>query len=147
MKKPLLAILVFLSCVTFSQGGYEIKITIKNFPDTVAYLAKHTFGKQYIVDTCKKVVNGNMVFKGKRELEKGMYFIASLDKSNTAIHRFDLIVNDASRMTITSDMSDIQYHLKVSGSKENQAFFDYTRFFIEKNKAFGELTKQTKGKS
>jgi hypothetical protein len=146
MKKPLLSLLIFLSSLAFSQG-YEIKISIKNFPDTVAYLAKYTFGTKYVVDTCKKVVNGNMTFKGKRDLEKGMYFLASLDKEKKAVHRFDFIVNDASKMTITSDMADLQYNLKASGSKENQAFFDYTRFFMDKNKAFGELTKQTKGKS
>lgn len=147
MKKPILAIFFFLSVFAFSQGGYEIKINIKNFPDSVAYLAKYTFGKQYIVDTCKKVVNGNMVFKGKRDLEKGMFFLASLDKDGKAVHRFDLIIDDASKMTITSDMADLQYHLKATGSKENQAFFDYTRFFMDKNKSFTELVQQTKGKS
>jgi peroxiredoxin len=146
MKKPILAILFFLTGLAFSQG-YEIRINIKNFPDTAAYLAKYTFGKQYIVDTCKKVVNGNIIFKGKRDLDKGMYFIASLDKEGKAVHRFDLIIDDASKMTITSDMADLQYNLKVTGSKENQEFFDYTRFFMDKNKAFSELAKQTKGKS
>ena len=122
-------------------------MNIKNFPDSVAYLAKYTFGKQYIVDTCKKVVKGNMVFKGKRELDKGMYFLASLDKEGKAVHRFDFIVDDSFKFSLSTDMNDTQYALKCEGSKINNEFFEYTRFYINKNKEFAELGKSTKGMS
>lgn len=146
MKKPILAILLLVAFCARSQG-YEIKINIKNFPDSVAYLAKHMFGKQYIVDTCKTAYKGTIVFKGKKELEKGMYFLASLDKEGKTLHRFDFIIDDSFKFSITSDMKDLQYHLKCVGSKENEDFFDYARFFVNKNKEFGELAPKTKGMS
>jgi peroxiredoxin len=144
MKKPILAILILIAFCARSQG-YEIKINAKNFPDSVAYLAKYTFGKQYIVDTCKTAWKGNIVFKGKDELDKGMYFLASKDKEGKAIHRFDFIVDDSFKFTLNTDAKDFQYNLKSLGSKENEEFFDYARFFVNKNKEFGELAPKTKG--
>ena len=144
MKKPILAILLFIAFCVRSQG-YDIKITIKNFPDSIAYLAKHNFGKQYIVDTCKTAYKGTIVFRSKTELDKGMYFLASLDKEGKAIHRFDFIIDDSFKFAITADMKDLQATMKCVGSKENEDFFDYARFFSNKNKEFGELLPKTKG--
>ncbi len=144
MKKPILAILIFVAFFARSQG-YEIKITVKNFPDSVAYLAKHNFGKQYIVDTCKTAYKGIIIFKGKKELDKGLYFLASIDKEGKAVHRFDFIIDDSYKFSLSTDMKDLQYNLKSDGSKLNEQFFEYTRFFINKNKEFGELMPKTKG--
>ena len=65
MKRIFLAFVLLLGLKAFSQGGYDIKINIKNLKDDTVYLAKYTFDKQFIVDTCKKVIGGNIVFKGK----------------------------------------------------------------------------------
>ncbi len=145
MKKLFPILLALVGFYAKSQSGYDIKINIKNFPDSQAYLAKYTFGKQYIVDTCKNAIKGNIVFKGKTDLDRGMYFLASMDNTGKAIHRFDFIVDDSFKFSLTSDMKDLQYYLKSEGSKENEEFFGYTRFYIDKNKAFGELGKSTKG--
>ena len=147
MKKLIPFLLVLFGFKAYSQNNYEIKITIKNFTDSFAYLAKYTFGKQYIVDTCKNTIGGNIIFKGKRDLDKGMYFLASMDKEGKAVHRFDFIVDDSFKFNLSTDMADLQYNLKCSGSKVNEEFFSYTRFFIDKNKQFGALTKGTKGMS
>lgn len=147
MKRTLPFLLVLFGFYAKSQSAYEIKITVKDFPDSVAYLAKYTFGKQYIVDTCKTAWKGSIVFKGKKELDKGMYFLASLDKEGKAIHRFDFIIDDSYKFALTSDMKDLQYNLKSIGSKENSDFFDYARFYVNKNKEFGELAPKTKGMS
>jgi peroxiredoxin len=144
MKRTLPILFVLFSFMAKSQG-YEIKINIKDFTDSVAYLAKHNFGKQYIVDTCKSAWKGNITFKGKKDLDKGMYFLASEGKDKNAVHRFDFIIDDSQKFSITADTKDLQYSLKVMGSKENEDFFDYTRFFLDKNKAFGELLPKTKG--
>lgn len=141
MKKFTLVFICILTLRAFSQGGYDIKISIKNFPDSMAYLAKFNFGKQYLVDTCKKISNGNIVFKGKRDLDKGVYFLVSQKKS----HVFDFFINENSKLNITSDAADIQLNLHSKDSKENEDFFNYTRFFISKNKEFSELKNKTKG--
>lgn len=147
MKRIFPFLLVLFAFQSHAESGYEIKINVKNFPDSVAYLAKYTFGKQYIVDTCKTAYKGTIVFKGKRDLEKGMYFLASLDKEGKAIHRFDFIVDDSFKFALNTDAKDYQYNLKSAGSKENEDFFDYARFFVNKNKEFSELMTKTKGMS
>lgn len=141
MKNALTILSIFVLSNAFSQGGYEIKISIKNFTDSVAYLAKYNFGKQYLVDTCKKVNKGNIAFKGKRDLDKGIYFLVNQQKN----HMFDFIINENTKLNFTSDMADLQFNLKSVGSKENEDFFAYTRFFMEKNKAFSDLRNKTKG--
>jgi peroxiredoxin len=145
MKRTLPILFAFIGFCASSQSGYEIKINIKNFPDSVAYLAKYNFGKKYVIDTCKTAWKMPIVFKGKTALDKGMYFFASEGTDKKTMHRFDFIVDDSQKLTMTSDMKDIQYNLKGEGSKENEEFFNYTRFFMDKNKAFGELLPKTKG--
>ena len=143
MKKIILAISVLISLHSFSQGGYDIRVNIKNCKDTVVYLAKYTWDKQYIVDTCKKVKNGNIILKGKRELDKGVYFLVSQDK----VKYFDFFINESAKFTITSDMNELVKNLKCLDSKENNDIFSYMRFLTEKNKEFGELRGKTKGLS
>lgn len=141
MKKIALSLLVFVGLTAYSQSGYEIKISIKNFTDSAVYLAKYNFGKQYVLDTCAKIAKGNIVFKGKTDLDKGIYFVVNQNKA----HMFDFIVNQSGKLTFTSDNSDLQFNLRSPDSKENEDFFAYTRYYLTKNKEFGELRPKTKG--
>lgn len=140
MKKIALALFVLISFTAASQGGYEIKVNIKNFNDSVVYLAKYYFGKQYIVDTCSKINKGSFVFKGKKTLDKGIYFFVNKDKA----HMFDFILNESSKFTFNSDVNEMQLNLRSPDSKENEDFFAYTRYYMTKNKEFGELREKTK---
>jgi thiol-disulfide isomerase/thioredoxin len=144
MKKvTFLSLILTLSLSSFSQGGYEIKINFKGLKDTVAYLARYTFDKQYMIDTCKKVSKGNVVFKGKKDLNKGVYFLVSQDK----VRYFDFFINETQKFSINTDISDIVNTLKSTGSKENEAFFSYIKFITNKNKEFSDNKDKTKGMS
>jgi len=144
MKKCilLLASLAFLSSQVKSQG-YDIKINFKGCKDTMAYLVKYTFDQQYIADTCKKIKNGLIQFKGKKELDKGVYTLVSDAKS---IY-FDFFINENQNFTITTDAADIVANLKVTGNKENDMFFSYIKYITAKNQDFNKMREQTKGKS
>lgn len=141
MKKILFFLAILTTAGTYAQNGYEIKINLKNFTDSVAYLAKYNFGKQYLVDTCKKANKGNITFKGKATLDKGIYFIVNQSKN----HVFDFILNESSKLNFSSDMKDLQMNLHATGSKENEDFFNYTRYYLTKNKEFNDLRSKTKG--
>lgn len=144
MRKSLLALCctILLSSSINAQNGYEIKINFKNCKDTMAFLAFYQFDKSYIADTCKKIVKGNIVFKGKKNLDKGVYYLVSQDKARY----FDFFVSDANqKMTITTDTVDLVKNLKSPTSKENDDFFGYIRFITSKNKEFAEVKSQTKG--
>lgn len=142
MKKIVMSF-VFLFCVTFAnaQGNYEIKINLKNCNDTIAYLAFYQFDKLYIADTCKNVVNGNIIFKGKKNLDKGVYFLLSQAKGNY----FDFIIDEQSqKQQINSDKNNLLETLKAIDSKQNENFFDYIRFVSAKNKKFDGFKKSVK---
>ncbi|MGE0568093.1 MAG: DUF4369 domain-containing protein [Bacteroidia bacterium] len=140
-------ILTLFSAIAFStlfgQKGYDIKFSMKGSPDTMAYIVKYIFDQQYIVDTCKNIKNGQIRFKGKEDLDKGVYTLVSQGKS---IY-FDFFVNENQKFTISCDYSDIVNTLKVTGSKENENFISYIRFITNKNNEFGKHRDKTKGMS
>jgi len=145
MKKIVLSLFLISTLTAIkAQNGYEIKINMKNCKDTMVYLAYYQFDKSYLSDTCKKIVKGNIVFKGKKKLEKGVYYLVSQDKARY----FDFFINDQTQnLTITTDTLDLVKHLKSPSSKENDEFFSYIRFITAKNKEFGVVRTKTKGMS
>lgn len=139
----ILSILLVLFCTNLSfkaQSGYEVKINLKGAKDTTMYLVKYTWDQQYIVDTCKKVKNGQAIFKGRKNLEGGMYTLVSQEKS---IY-FDFFINESQKIQISADASDMVNTLKANGNKENEHFFSYIKFITGKNKEFGKIKEQTK---
>jgi hypothetical protein len=148
MKKilPALCLLFIITGISAqtAASGHDIRINIKNSKDTMVFLAFYQFDKQYIADTCKKVVKGNMVFKGPKPLDKGMYFLVSQDK----VKLFDFFVDDNQKLIINTDTAEAYIkNIKSPNSKENDDFFGYVRFFTNKNKEFMAVRKQTKGMS
>jgi hypothetical protein len=142
MKKFLISFaLLFVLSFAHAQTEHEIKINLKNCKDTVAYLAFYQFDKLYISDTCKKVVNGNIIFKGKKKLDKGVYFLLSQEKGNY----FDFIIDEQSqKQQINSDKNNLLENLKAINSNQNENFFNYIRFVSAKNKEFESFKKSIK---
>ena len=142
MKKMVWSIILVLTLTSLqAQSGHEIKINLRNCKDTVAYLAFYQFDKLYVSDTCKKVVNGNIVFKGKKNLDKGVYFLLSQEKGNY----FDFIVDEQTqKQQIISDKNNLLENLKAVNSKQNENFFNYIRFVTTKNKEFDAFKKNIK---
>ncbi|MCE3228091.1 MAG: hypothetical protein K0S32_2642 [Bacteroidetes bacterium] len=145
MKKLLfsLSFIIAFAAAAVSQNGYEITVNFKNNKDTTMYLVKYTWDQQYIVDTCKKVKSGLVVFKGKKPLDKGVYTLVSQEKS---IY-FDFFVNETQKFGINTDMTDIVNTLKSVGSKENENFFSYIKYITNKNQEFGKIRDKSKGMS
>ena len=137
------SISLFTAKAQTPQSGYDIKINFKGCTDTMVYLVKYTFDQQYIADTCKKIKNGQIVFKGKKDLDRGVYTLVSQEKS---IY-FDLFINETQKFTINSDKADPMANIKVIGNKENEQFFSYINFMTNQNKNFVKAQEQTAGKS
>lgn len=146
IKKSIITVCVFVFTGHLSltaQDGYDIKINFKANVDTCVYLVKYIFDQQYIVDTCKNIKNGVVQFKGKTNLDKGVYTLVSQDK----VIYYDLFVNDAQKFVISCDRNDIVGTLKVTGSKDNEQFFEYIKFITAKNNEFGKYREESKKKS
>lgn len=145
MKKVLIAIPAFFLYLNFAsaQGGYDIKIDFKGWKDTVAYLVKYTFDRPSISDTCKNVKNGQIRFKGNKDLDKGVYVLVSAEKTTY----FDLFINEGQKFSVTADMNDLINGLKFTGSKENDLYLSYTRYMSNKNVEFAKVQEEAKKKS
>lgn len=137
----------FLLATSFNlaeaQADYSIKLKLKNCNDPSMYLVKYVYDKQYMEDTCKKIVNGLVEFKGKRNLDKGMYALVSPGM----VKYFDFFINESQKFTITGDMNDLAHTLKSPDSKENETMFTYANFMSAKEMEYRNAIKQAKGKS
>ncbi len=145
IKKVLFSLSLFsIIASSVAQSGHDIRINFKNCKDSIMFLAFYQFDKSYLADTCKKVVKGNVVFKGPKTLERGVYYLVSQDKARY----FDFFISDGNqKIMMSTDTIDLVKNLKSTSHKENDDFFNYIKFITAKNKEFVEIRKQTKGMS
>lgn len=142
-KISLIILLIVVSFGIRAQGGYDIKINVKNFRDSTAYLAKYVFDQTYIADTCKKIKNGVVEFKGKTPLDKGIYILVNQDK----VFFFEFLVNEGQKFIINVDAKNIGATVTSPNSKENEVLFSYLNYTSKKNVEFDETRLTTAGKS
>ena len=144
MKKitVLLAVLALFPSISKAQAGYDIKINLKGCKDTTIYLVKYIFDQQYMADTSLPVKNGNIVFKGKESLDKGMYALVS----QGMVKYVDFFIDDSQKFTVTGDITDLSNTLK-SSSPENELMFSYAKFMSGKEAEYRKLVEQSRGKS
>lgn len=140
MKKYSLLLFSLLIALPFwaqKSKGYELSFKIDNYSDSVAHLS-YFYGKgQFYRDTAKVNDKGEFTFESKQDtLEHGMYSVLS-----TSGKLFDFVVDDQS-FFISSDENDIVQSLKVKGSPENEAFFDYFIFLNSRQMKAKELNNQ-----
>jgi hypothetical protein len=126
--KIMMKVLLFLSLMAFfvrseAQSSYKITVKSNGFKDTVLYLGYY-YGKfQYAKDTARFDSKGVAIFEKKNKtLERGVYFIVFPNKKH-----LDFIVNNEQIMTFEVDTTDIVRKTKISGSKENQLFYNYNK--------------------
>ncbi len=142
MRKFILFFTLLLICtIAKAQSGYEIKINLQNCKDSVAYLAYYQFDKMYVADTCKKVKNGAILFKGKKDLTKGVYFLLSQDKKNY----FDFLIDERTqKQELKSDLTNVYENITTVNTKQNDNFFNYIRFIGSVNKRYEKFRKEVK---
>lgn len=138
MKKAIIAALFLLSGALSAQ--YDIKINLKGNIDSTVYLVVHMWESNNIVDSCKKVKNGQIRFKGDKKLQKGLYILVNQER-NTSL--FEFFVADNQKFSLTADRADVTNSIKCPGIKENELFFEYNKFFADKNKEFEGYAKES----
>lgn len=139
IKKIYLFFFCGFGLISNAQNGYDISVTIKNCPDTLAYLTFYQYDKTLIKDTCTTIKNGKIIFKGKSKLEKGIYSIVSQQKS---IY-FDFFVDDATQKLVveTEYGPELVKKLQSPTSQKENDFFDYIKY-INKEGADFQIWKQ-----
>lgn len=121
-----------------AQSGYKITVrTGGAYTDTVCYLGYYYGKYQYAKDTAQFDKKGVAVFSKPKKLDKGLYFVVFPDKKY-----FEFVINQEQVMTFDVDTSDIIGKLKVTGSKENQLFFEYNKQIAQLGRQYEALKKE-----
>lgn len=123
---------------SISATGYNIKIKINGIKtgDTL-YLANYYGDKQYLKDTSIATSGGNVKFDGKETLGKGIYLIVLPGKQY-----FEVIVSNEQFFSMETDTKDYTQNMKITGSSENIAFYEYLKYVVAKGKIGEELRKK-----
>ncbi len=119
-----------------STDAYELKFKVRGVQDTTVYLANYYGSKLYYKDTAVANSKGEIVFTGKKALPTGKYAVVVPGPKY-----FELYVQEQ-RFQMETDTVDFVKHMQVKNSPNNQLFYDYIHFVIEKRKESEVLTKQ-----
>lgn len=133
MNKIITAFLVlFCSVTAFAspQKGYDIKLNIKNLSNSRLILAYYYGDKQYVKDTFKVDKQGFCEIKADTLLPAGIYLAVFPALGNKY---FEFVVNEQ-HFSLTTDTSDLAGHIVVSGSQENELFYDDMKFLSAQRK-------------
>ncbi|GAB3773362.1 hypothetical protein GCM10028818_14770 [Spirosoma horti] len=130
MKKLLLATLFGLALLSQARAqstssttseGFKITGRIKGLKDTTCVLAHYFGSTQYITkDTARVDGAGNMVFEGKKALPEGLFIVVMPKKGY-----IEFLMTDDQQFTFETDTADVIKNMKITGSKENEAFYGY----------------------
>jgi len=121
-----LALFLMISSLALQSAhaqGYQIKIKIAGTKsgDTVL-LANYYGNKQYVKDTAYIDEKSSVTFKGTETLPGGLYMAVI-----PGITYFEFIVNEP-QFLMETNMDDFINAMKVTGSPENQVFYDFLKY-------------------
>ena len=128
----------FTSATAFAQEGYNIKLTLKPYKNSLVYLGYY-YGKiKAVADSAMLDANSSTVFKGKDKLPGGIYFIVSPKKEIL----FEVLIDKQQNFSITGDTSNLSENLSFANSPDNTLFFNYTRSMAGYGKQITEMQGQ-----
>ncbi len=125
----------------YSQG-YRIEATIKGIRDSAFVLGHYNRNATLFVpkDTARADANGKVVFEDKTTLPGGLYVI--LFPGNQKM--IELIYSGKeTSFALEADTADVNTSIKVTGSKENELFYDYRKELAKGSKEIEALSKQS----
>lgn len=129
MKK---IIIIFIGVILFNSAsfgqGYKIEVKIKGVENQDIILGYHKNDNLVPYDTAHTDNKGYAVFKGKKPLHKGIYFMFLPSKTY-----FDIIIGGDQTFSIENDTIDLYKNLKTKGSEEVSLFVDYRLYLIDQN--------------
>jgi thiol-disulfide isomerase/thioredoxin len=129
-----LAAVMFLPLSGFSQKGYKIQVKVEGLQDSLCYLANHFGDKQYLRDSANADAFGNIIFKGDTELKGGIYMVVLPGKKY-----FELIIDKEQHFSVVTKGEDYVGNMKVTGSGDNEMFYNYMNFIRQKSKEIEPL--------
>ena len=133
IKPDILVILTVSVCLNLcSQDHYNIEVSCKGGANLEVILG-HYLGSSIVpVDTTKLNNEGNGTFNGNEALSGGLYFLYLGENK-----MIDIIVDEDQDFKIGFDINIPDF--KVEGSTDNELFFEYRKYMLEKGAEMGRL--------
>jgi alkyl hydroperoxide reductase subunit AhpC len=131
----------FLVWISSLANDYNIRVSINGIQDSSVILAHYVNKSMYPDDTAYVDLNGEAVFSGEGTLAEGMYLIYLPSGKY-----FDIMMGESQNFSIKTDTANFITHTKISNSPDNEIFFNFQSYMIEKHaelKAFQETLKNT----
>ena len=131
MKRVLIFSALFISVLSYSQQGYEIKVSFKPFKNQFIYLA-HYEGRQLPIND-SVLLNDKCegIFKGPKSLGEGVYLIGFPNKQGF----FEFLIGKNQKFSIKADSANLQNPI-FTNSPDNDLFISYQHFmFVNGKKA------------
>jgi len=104
------------------KEGYVVKFHVKGLKDTTCMIATYYGNGTYVKDTVPVDANGKFIYKAKPDLPKGIYIVVINDKTY-----FEFIMNNDRKFSMEGDRKDLS-NFTITGSPENQLFYDYMKY-------------------
>jgi thiol-disulfide isomerase/thioredoxin len=106
-----------------ANEGYLVRFQVKGMKDTICIIATYYGSGTYAKDTLKVDATGRFTFKANADYPKGIYLAVINDKSY-----FEFIINNDKKFTMETDRKDLAGKMVITGSQENQLFYDYLKY-------------------
>jgi thiol-disulfide isomerase/thioredoxin len=133
-------VLVITVQASAQKQGFNIRITLDDYNDSVLYLVNY-YGKTNQIKDTAYSKNGNFVFKGKKSLPGGIYLAVTGERKY-----FEMLVDKEQHFSIHTKNGDFVNSAKIKGSKDNQDFYEYLKFLEKKDKERKDLEAEYKNK-
>jgi thiol-disulfide isomerase/thioredoxin len=129
MKYLKILLLVFITTnLSAQKEGYNIQITLENYPDSVVYLVNY-FGNTNQINDTVYLQGGKFTFKGSKSLPGGIYLIVTKDRKY-----FEVLIDKEQYFTVSTSYNDFVGKAKIKGSQDNIDFYNYLNFLAQKEK-------------
>ncbi|HTL80643.1 MAG TPA: thioredoxin-like domain-containing protein [Bacteroidia bacterium] len=108
---------------TSAKPLVDVKVKIHGLTSGDVMLANHYGDKQFLQDTVTADANGFVEFKADTLYPGGIYLVVLPSKKY-----FEIVMTDQQVFSVETDTTDLITHMKVTGNKENQYFYEYLNY-------------------
>lgn len=138
LKSTLFFLIACVSSGVFAQAGYRIEGQIKGLSGGSCILANYYATQIYAKDTAQADANGRFVFEGSKPLLGGIYEVVLPDRKTL----FRVLITDDQSFSFSTDTTDIIGSSKITGSRDNELFYEFQRSMKAKEDEYQRLKAQ-----
>ncbi len=140
LKSLITFLLISLSTTILpaQKAGYNIKIGLENYPDSVLYLASYYGNSNQLVDTAF-LDKGMFTFTDKKPLGGGIYIVITKERNY-----FELLIDKEQNFSLTTKHLDFINSMKIKNSVEGLDFYDYLKFMNSRGETKAKLGEEYK---